>query len=54
MNTIERITKLNRQQMSTISFEELVKELTGTSYEEMYKEYLNNGDNDVQRESDME
>jgi hypothetical protein len=54
MNHKERITELNGKSMDIINFSEFVKELTGATFEEVYKEYLNNGDNDVQRENNLE
>lgn len=40
------------EEMSLITFGELVKELTGASFEEVYKDYLIDGDINV--ESNME
>ncbi len=40
------------QEMSLITFGELLKELTGTSFEEIYKDYLIHGECDA--ESNLE
>jgi hypothetical protein len=50
----ERIIDAQGKQMNTISFGELVKELTGASFDEVYKDYLNKGDGNVERESNVE
>jgi hypothetical protein len=40
--------------MDTITFGELVKELTGASFDEVYKGFLNKGEGNVERESNVE
>ncbi len=54
MDTHNHIIEKQGVQMDVISFGELVKELTGTSFDELYKDYLNKGENDVKRESNLE
>ncbi len=54
MDSIDHITELNGKQMSSIGFGELVKQLTGASFEEVYKDYLNKGEGNVQREGNLE
>jgi hypothetical protein len=54
MDMNERIIDAQGKQMNTISFGELVKELTGASFDEVYKDYLNKGDGNVERESNVE
>jgi len=49
-----RIIDAQGKQMDTISFGELVKELTGASFDEVYKDYLIYGESNVERESDLE
>ena len=54
MESIEHITELNGKQMSSISFGELVKQLTGASFEAVYKDYLNKGEGHGKREGNLE
>ena len=41
---IEKIISQIDKNMDTISFNDLIKELTGTSFDELYKEYMSLGD----------
>ncbi len=39
--------------MELISFKQFVEELTGAPFEEVYKDYLTKGENDVSAKSDL-
>jgi len=44
MKSIEEVIEYDGQQMDRITFGELIKELTGASFEEVYKDYLIEGE----------
>lgn len=53
MKKEESITDYNGKEMDTITFRQLVKELTGHEFEEVYKDYFDNGELNAKSESDL-
>lgn len=54
MDIHDRIIDAQGKKMDTISFGQLIEELTGAKFDEVYKDYLNKGESNVERESDLE
>ncbi len=54
MDIQDRIIDSQGMKMDTISFGDLIKELTGALFEEVYKDFLIKGESNVERKSDLE